>query len=250
MAPLVSIITPCHNAGEYIAQTIESVLMQKYRNWEMLIVDDCSTDNSADIIKDYASKDSRIKYFKTQKASGSPSLPRNIAIDNAEGEYIAFLDSDDIWYPEKLECQVGFAIENGYHFVYADYEKMDYEGHQNDRFIRMPIKSTFWDVLETCTIPCLTVLLSREIIGRTRFRDIPKEDFVFWLDILKKGVAARNCGKVLASYRVMKSSRSSNKFAMIKNQWYVLRKIEGVKIPIASYFMAKFLFYGFRKYLK
>ena len=149
MTPLFSIITPCHNAGEYIAQAIESVLMQKYRN-----------------------------------------------------------------------------------------------------FIRMPIKSTFWDVLETCTIPCLTVLLSREIIGRTRFRDIPKEDFVFWLDILKKGVAARNCGRVLASYRVMKSSRSSNKFAMIKNQWYVLRKIEGVKIPIASYFMAKFLFYGFRKYLK
>lgn len=250
MTPLVSIITPCHNAGAYLSHTIESVINQTYSNWEMLIVDDCSTDNSAEIIKQYSLNNPRIRYLKTEKPSGSPALPRNIGIDNSKGEYIAFLDSDDLWYPEKLECQVEYAQKNDYQFVYADYEKMDFDGHQDDRFIRMPQKSTFWDVLETCTIPCLTVMMTREIIGRTRFKDIPKEDFVFWLDILKKGVAARNCGKVLASYRVLKGSRSSNKFAMIKNQWYVLRKIEGVKIPIAVYFMSKFLFYGFSKYLK
>lgn len=250
MTHTVSIITPCYNAESYISHTIESVLSQSFKDWEMLIVDDCSKDNSRKIIEQYSTKDSRIKYFKTDSPSGSPSLPRNIGIGNASGKYIAFLDADDIWFPDKLEKQVKFLETNNYSFVYSDYEKMNYLGERNNRVIKMPDCSTFWDVIETCTIPCLTVLMTREIIGQTRFKSIPKEDFAFWLDILKKGVNAYNAGETLALYREQQQSRSSNKFDMIRNQWIVLRKIEGVKPFVASYFMFQYIIHGFLKFLK
>lgn len=250
MPNLITIITPCHNAESTICETIESVICQSYKDWEMLIVDDCSSDNSRQIIESYSEKDSRINYFRTARPSGSPSLPRNIGIENSSGKYIAFLDADDIWFPDKLEKQVKFLETNNYSFVYSDYEKMNYLGERNNRVIKMPECSTFWDVIETCTIPCLTVLMTRDVIGKTRFKSIPKEDFAFWLDILKKGVKAYNEGEVLALYREQQQSRSSNKFDMIRNQWIVLRKIEGVKPIVASYFMAQYLFHGFFKFLK
>lgn len=249
-SPLVSVVTPCYNAEATIANTIESVLTQSYPNWEMLIIDDASSDRSAEIIHSFVLKDSRIRYFRTDRPSGSPSLPRNIGIDNSKGKYIAFLDADDIWIYNKLEKQIQFIENNNYSFVYSDYEKMNYLGIRNNRMIKMPPYSTFWDVIETCTIPCLTVLMTRDIIGNTRFKQIPKEDFAFWLDILKKGVNAYNVGEVLAIYREQQQSRSSNKLKMIRNQWTVLRKIEGVKPVVASYFMLQYLFHGFFKFIK
>lgn len=250
MPPIVSVITPCYNAEHYLTQTIESVINQSFQNWEMLIIDDCSSDNSRQIIESFATKDSRIRYFKTDAPSGSPSLPRNIGIDNSEGQYIAFLDADDLWFPDKLEKQVRFMEENGHSFIYSDYEKMNFLGKRDNRIIKMPKTSSFWDVIETCTIPCLTVMMTRDIIGNSRFKSIPKEDFAFWLDILKKGIKAFNVSEVLALYREQRQSRSSNKFDMIKNQWTVLRKIEGVKPFVASYFMVQYLFHGFFKFLK
>jgi len=250
MNPIVSIITPCYNAEKFLTQTIESVISQSFYNWEMLIIDDCSTDTSRQIIESFATKDSRIKYFKTDSPSGSPSLPRNIGIEKACGKYIAFLDADDLWLPDKLEKQIGFIESKDYSFIYSDYEKVNPLGARNNRIIRMPESSSFWDVIETCTIPCLTVLLTKDIIGNTRFKPIPKEDFAFWLDILKKGVNAYNLGEVLALYREQQQSRSSNKLDMIRNQWTVLRKIEGVKPFVATYFMFKYLFHGFIKFVK
>lgn len=248
--PLVSIVTPCYNAKDTISQTILSVINQTYQNWELLVVDDCSTDNTAEIIAEYSGKDNRIKYFKTDVSSGSPSLPRNIGIENAKGEYIAFLDSDDIWFPNKLKQQIDFIKNHGYRFVYSDYEKINHSGDRNNRIIRVPASSSFWDVIETCTIPCLTVILSREAIGKTRFKSVPKEDFVFWLDILKKDIIAYNEGEVLALYREGRKSRSSNKIEMIKNQWKVLRSVEGVKPIVASYFMLHYIFRGILKFVK
>lgn len=250
MEVTVSIITPCYNAEEYIEKAIMSVLNQTFTAWEMLIVNDCSTDNSEKVIKDYCAKDSRIKYFKTKHRSGSPSLPRNIGIENARGKYIAFLDADDIWLPDKLESQIKFMEQNNVNFVYSDYEKIDYLGNRNNRVIKMPSVSTFWDVIETCTIPCLTVIMTKDIIGNTRFKNIAKEDFAFWLDILKKNVIAYKTEGVLALYREQKTSRSGNKYNMIKEQWQILRKIEGVKPVVALYFMIKYLYHGFVKYLK
>lgn len=248
--PLVSVITPCYNAETTVADTIESVLNQSYQTWEMLIIDDCSSDNSRQIIESYAAKDSRIRNFKTDTPSGSPSLPRNIGIENAEGGYIAFLDADDLWLPDKLEKQVRFMEFHNYSFTYSDYEKMNHLGERNNRLVKMPESSTFWDVIETCTIPCLTVMMKKDIIGNTRFKPIPKEDFAFWLDILKKGGCAYNVGEVLALYREQHKSRSSNKLDMIRNQWTVLRRIEGVKPVVASYFMFQYLIHGTLKFIK
>lgn len=247
---MVSIITPCYNAARCIQDTIQSVISQTYQDWEMLIVDDCSTDNSVEIVKSLAAKEPRIKLFSTEKPSGSPSLPRNIGIENAKGEYIAFLDADDLWLPDKLSEQVKFLENNGYKFVYSDYEKINYDGVRNNRKIRMAQSSSFWDILESCSIPCLTVLLKMNIINETRFKSTPKEDYAFWLDILKKDVIAHNTGKIHALYREQQQSRSSNKFKMISQQWFVLRNIQGVKPIVASYFMLIFLFKGFFKYLK
>lgn len=250
MNPLVSIITPCYNAVPFIAQTIESVIAQTYPNWEMLIVDDCSTDRSAEIIQTYVDRDSRIKYFKTDCPSGSPSLPRNIGLEQAQGECVAFLDSDDAWLPTKLEEQIAFMERGSYGFVYSDYEKMSWEGRRAERLIRMREISSFWDTLESNEIPCLTVLLCKELIGEIRFKSIPKEDYAFWLEILRKGYKAYNTGKVHALYREARNSRSGNKLKMFVQQWYVLRQVEGVKKIPAVYFMLIFTWKGLLKFLK
>lgn len=247
---LISVITPCYNAALYIAETIESVILQSYSNWEMLIIDDCSTDDSAFIIQRYCSIDCRIKYYKTEKKSGSPALPRNLGIKYSRGKYLAFLDSDDVWLPDKLQEQCDYLEKNNLSFVYSDYEKISWDGKRSERIIRLRETSSYWDTLESCSIPCLTAFLTRELIGDTCFKSIPKEDFGFWLEILRKGCIAYNTGKVHALYREAQNSRSSNKLAMFKGQWYVLRNIEGVKKVPALYFMLVFALRGIIKYLK
>ncbi len=248
--PLVSIIIPCYNASKTIAQTIESVLAQTYDNWEMIIVDDCSTDTTAEVIARYQERDKRIKYIKTEQPSGSPATPRNTALDNARGEYLAMLDSDDSWIPEKLQEQLEFARKHNYDFVYSNYEKMNCEGKRNNRIIRLRAVSSYWSTLESNSIPCLTVLIKRELLGFRRFRHIPKEDYALWLEILKEGNKAYNTGKTHAVYREQTISRSGNKFAMVAEQWYILRKIEGVKLLPALYFMSTYMLQGVLKYIK
>lgn len=248
--PLVSVITPCYNGSVYLADCIESVIAQSFGDWEMLIVDDCSTDDSARIIKEYALQDSRIKYLRTEKPSASPSEPRNIGIKQAKGKYIAFLDCDDLWLPDKLEEQYRFAVANGYDFVFSDYEKVNSCGSRSQRVVKARPEVTYWDVLESNDIPCLTVMVSHNVVGDIRFRSIPKEDWGFWMEILRRGQVAYNTGIVHALYRVSPSSRSSNKFAMVRNQWFVLRKVEKVKIIPALYFMLIYLIQGFYKFIK
>lgn len=247
---MISIITPCYNAQIYIAQAIESVLSQTYPYWELLIVDDCSTDDSAEIILSYAKQDNRIKYFKTDYPSGSPALPRNIGIENAKGEYVAFLDSDDLWLPNKLKEQISFLEENKYDFVYSDYEKMSWDGIRNERIIRASKVSTYKSTLRSCDIPCLTVLLRKDIIQNIRFKDVCKEDYVFWLEILKAGYIAYNTGIVHALYREASESRSGNKFRMAREQWRILRRIEKVNFLSALYCILFYSVKGFMKYIK
>lgn len=247
---MVSIITPCHNSDSVIAQTIKSVFTQTYQNWELLIVDDCSTDNSAKIIKEYAEKDSRIRYFRTDKPSGSPSHPRNIGIENAKGKYIAFLDSDDVWLPDKLEKQIKFIEANNYDLVYSFYEKMNWDGKSDNRLIQTRKISTYRSLLKSNSIPCLTSLVSRRAIGDTRFKQIPQEDFCFWLDILKKGYTAHNICEVTALYREAKNSRSANKLDMFKGYWNVIRNHQHIGLMPACLCMVTYTILGFAKYLK
>lgn len=250
MKPLISIITPCYNSASFIVQAMDSVLAQTFEDWEMLIADDCSTDDSAAIVQEYARQDSRIRYYRTDSPSGGPSIPRNIGLEHARGEYIAFLDSDDLWLPEKLKEQLSFLVTHKLDFVYSDYEKITWKGERKNRVIHARAVSSFWDTIESNDIPCLTVLIRSSVIGNTRFKHIPKEDYVFWLDILRQGYKAYNTGKIHALYREAKNSRSANKFKMFMQQWYVLRQIEGVKKIPAAYFLLIFSCKGLFKFLK
>lgn len=248
--PVFSIITPCYNAGPLIAETIDSVLNQTFAKWEMLIIDDCSSDNSVEVINHYMRNDERIRLLKTSKKSGSPSLPRNIGIENANGKYIAFLDADDVWLPDKLEKELDFAEKNGHDIVYSYYEKMNFEGKRDNRLVTTRPVSTYQSLLKSNSIPCLTSVVTREAIGSTRFKQIPQEDFCFWLDILKRGYKAHNLCEVTALYREAKSSRSANKIDMFKGYWNVIRNHQAISLIPAWYYMITYTVYGVIKYLK
>ncbi|MDE6577699.1 MAG: glycosyltransferase [Muribaculaceae bacterium] len=248
--PLVSIITPCYNSASTIRETIDSVINQSYQNWELIIVDDCSTDDSRKIIEEYRKKDKRIRYFKTDNPSGSPALPRNIGIEESQGKYIAFLDSDDMWFPFKLDHEIVFMERNNYSLVYSYYEKMDSEGNRNKRIIQTRKVTTYDNLLKSNSIPCLTSLISREAIGNIRFKQIPQEDFCFWLDILKKGYRAYNLCEVTALYREANDSRSSNKLDMFRGYWNVIRNQQKISLFPALFYMTTYTILGVAKYIK
>lgn len=250
MQVTVSIITPCYNASQYISYTIDSVLNQTYANWEMIIVDDCSTDNSSDIIKQFISGDTRIKYFKTDNPSGSPVLPRNIGIEKATGRYIAFLDSDDIWLPTKLEEQLKLFKDEKTAVVFSNYEKISETGERNQRIIIAPKETNYHNLLKGNVIGNLTGIYDTEKVGKVYCKDIRHEDYVLWLSILKKGYIAKNTNTVTALYRVRENSVSSNKLKILSWQWNILRNVEKISLPKAIYYYINYAIRAFLKAIK
>lgn len=231
MTNRISIITPCCNAAKYLAQTIESVLAQTWQEWEMLIVDDCSTDGSADVIMEYANKDSRIKYFRTSHPSGSPAVPRNVGIENASGRYIAFLDSDDMWLPNKLEVQLRLFQENAdAAIVYSYYEKVPETGVRSGRVVTSPCRITYNDLLYGNVIGSLTGMYDTEKVGKVYMRQIGHEDYPMWLEILKKGFVGVNTCDVQALYRVREGSVSADKLKAARWQWNIYRNVENLSL--------------------
>ena len=162
--PLVSIITPVYNAERFLSETIKSVKEQTYKNWELLLVDDCSKDNSAKIIKEFNRTDDRIKYIKLEKNSGA-SISRNTGIKNAKGRFIAFVDSDDLWEPEKLEIQISYMLEKNLGFTFTSYRYMKENGVKTNKVAKAPFKINYNGLLKNTIIGCSTVVIDREIIG-------------------------------------------------------------------------------------
>ncbi|MBO8456645.1 MAG: glycosyltransferase family 2 protein [Spirochaetes bacterium] len=230
----VSVIMPCYNAEHFISEAIRSVIAQSYSNWELLVIDDCSTDSSCSIITDFCKTDSRIKYFKTNTPSGSPALPRNIGIQNASGRYIAFLDSDDIWFPTKLEKQIPFFSGENVAVVFSDYEKISESGRKNNRYVFAPGDVNYFNQLESCYIGFLTAVYDSQKVGKVYFREIDHEDFVFWLDLLGNKFIGKNCGEILASYRIVKKSVSNNKVRSALWQWNIYRNV--LRMPLHQCF--------------
>lgn len=185
MDDLISIIMPSFNTGKYITETIESVLAQSYKNWELIIVDDCSSDNTDEIVSTYLSDD-RIHYLKNEKNSGA-AFSRNIALREAKGKWIAFLDSDDLWMPEKLEKQLSFMKSNGYFFSYTDYEEIDVNGKQTGVRVTGPRKVTKTGMYNYCWLGCLTVMYDADKIGLIQIENIKKNnDYAMWLKVCHK----------------------------------------------------------------
>lgn len=233
---LVSIITPLYNSREFISETIDSVLKQSYDNWEMIIVDDCSTDDGVEIVKEYKKHDQRIKLIKLDKNSGA-AVARNTAIKNAKGRYIAFLDSDDLWHSEKLERQIQYIQENNYAFTYTNYQKMNESGDLLEEIIESPSKLNYKKALYTNYVGCLTAIYDTEKLGKVYMPEIRKrQDYGLWLKILKK-VDGHGLSENLAYYRVRDNSVSSNKLDLLKYNWKLYRDIENLSILRSSYYI-------------
>ncbi|MCG1036618.1 glycosyltransferase family 2 protein [Polaribacter sargassicola] len=226
MNKLVSIITPNYNSEKFISQTINSVLNQTYQNWEMIIVDDVSTDNSTKIIESYSLKDDRIILHKLQKNSGA-AIARNKAISLAKGNFIAFLDSDDLWLPKKLEVQLEFMETNNYPISYSSYEIIDENGKPKNKIIECKEKLDYNRMLYSNEIGCLTAMYNSDVLGKVYMPNVRKrQDYGLWLKILKMEKYAFGIPKVLAKYRDRSLSISNNKVEMLKWNWNLYKNVE------------------------
>ena len=197
---LISIITPSWTCGRFVEETIQSILSQTYSNWELLFQDDCSTDNTKEIVAKYAAIDPRIKYECNSQNSGA-AITRNNALRRAKGKWIAFLDSDDLWHPEKLEKQIKFMQDNNYHFSYTGYCEINEQSKEIGKLISGPKHITKVGMFCFCWLGCLTVMYDREHIGLIQIADIKKNnDYAMWLKVCKKADAYL-LDEPLAKYR-------------------------------------------------
>jgi len=224
--PLVSIIIPCFNVEKFIIRTIECILSQSYNNWEMLLIDDKSTDATVQIIQNYVDGDPRLKLIKLEKNSG-PAIARQAGLDNAKGEFVAFCDSDDLWESEKLSIQIPFMQGEECEFSCTAYEQIDENEHLNGRVIHPKEKADYKTVLKYCPIGNSTVIVLRSLINRVRIPDIRKRnDYVLWLKLLKETPYCYGIDQSLVRYRLRAEGISNNKLSLVKYHWHVYRKIE------------------------
>ena len=227
---LVSVITPTYNCGKFISETIESVKAQSYTDWEMIIVDDCSTDNTAEVVSKYSEEDSRIKYHCLDKNSGA-AVARTTAMEIAQGEYMAFCDSDDLWTEDKLKKQLEFMTENDYAFSATSYEQIDEESKPLNRVIKTIKKTDYNRLLLDCPVGNSTVMYNVGKMGKFKVPDIRKRnDDALWLTMLKKEKYIWGMPDVLMKYRIRINSISSNKLSVIKYHWILYRDIEHLSI--------------------
>ncbi len=226
---LVSIITPLYQAQKYISKTIESVRSQTYENWEMIVVDDCSTDAGSSLVRAYTTEDSRIRYHRNEKNMGA-AKSRNEAMKLARGQYLAFLDSDDLWEPQKLEKQIKLMQEKNAAFVFAGCDVIDDDGKPLQKIRHVPEYITYEKLLWGNVIPCLTVLIDREKAGDFSMPNIGHEDYATWLKILKKVKEAYGIDEVLGHYRVNRNSLSGNKLRTIRWTWNIYRNEQHLPI--------------------
>ena len=228
--PLVSVIMPCYNMEKYIAATIESVQRQTYPHWELLIVDDTSTDGTADIVRSHQIQDERIHFVVKPKHS-SIADTRNQCISMAKGRFLAFLDADDLWHPEKLEQQLQFMTERKIGFSYSSYDCVDEEGKTLEKMVKSAGNLDYDAYLHNTIIGCSTVMIDTSIIGNVFVPDFrTSEDTATWLNILKKGFLAYAIEQPLTSYRIRQHSASSNKLKASSDLWRVYRQNE--KLPL------------------
>lgn len=247
--PLVSIITPVYNAERFLDDTIKSIQNQTYKNWELVLVDDCSKDGSADMIKEFQAKDDRIRYIKLEKNSGA-SVSRNTGIKNAKGRFIAFVDSDDIWQPEKLKIQIEYMLENKLGFTFTSYRYMKEDGRLTKKVAKAPKKINYRGLLKNTIIGCSTVVIDKEIVGEFSMPLVRRgQDTATWLQILKTQDYAYGIEKDLVNYRLVGDSLSSNKIKALKRTWNTYRNVEKLSVLKSSYVFCFYVINAIRKRL-
>lgn len=227
---LVSVITPTYNCASFIGETIENIQTQTYQHWEMIIVDDCSKDNTKEVVKKYSEEDKRIKYYCLEKNSGA-AVARTKAMDLAEGEYMAFCDSDDLWMANKLEKQIKFMKKHDIAFSCTAYEQIDENGNLLHKTIKTIPKTDYNRLLLDCPVGNSTVMYNVEKMGKFKVPNIRKRnDDALWLQMLKKEKYIYGMKDVLMKYRIRSNSISSNKLKVIKYHWILYREIEDLSV--------------------
>lgn len=238
----VSIITPSWNSEKYIEKTIESVRNQTYTNWEMLIVDDCSSDKTVEIVEEISKADPRVKILR-QNTNGGAAKARNRSLREASGRYIAYLDADDIWKPTKLEKQIKFMQEYNCGFSCTSYEVIDDEGNALNKKVHMLPAVDYVGFLTNNLLQTVGIMVDTSIVDK-KYLVMPdirrRQDAATWLQVLKAGYKCYGIHEVLAEYRRTENSLSSNKVKAVKGVWSLYRNIEKLSLPFSCYCFVRY----------
>ncbi|WP_251360143.1 glycosyltransferase family 2 protein [Kangiella sp. TOML190] len=238
-----SIITPMYNSEKEIVDTINSVLSQSYKHWELILIDDCSSDRTIEVVNKFATLDKRIKLLRLEKNSGA-AVARNMGIEHSQGRYIAFLDSDDNWSTNKLTKQVDFMKRNNYKFTYTAYNKVNEQGVLLNK-VGVPNRVDYFQLLKTNVIGCFTVIYDTDFFGKVFMPEIRKrQDFGLWLRLLKKVEFAYGLNECLGEYKVRSNSVSSNKLNTATYNWKLYREIENLSFIRSCYYFTHYALKG------
>jgi len=248
MQPLVSIVTPSFNSEAFISETLDAIAAQDYSNWEHIIIDDASTDNTLAIIEKRAVLDNRIKVIKLAKNAGS-AVARNLGIKEAKGKYLTFIDSDDIWFPKYISNSINHLKTSKVPFVFSSYKRSNEKLEFVYSDFIVPTKVSYTDILKTNSISCLTAFIDIGLLGKKTMPLVRKrQDMGLWLRYLKDIPYASGMKAPQAIYRIRKDSLSRNKKNLIASQWYFYRHVENLSILKSSYYMLCWMYYGYVKY--
>lgn len=248
---MVSIVMPAYNAGRYIEEAIDSVLNQTYKNWELIVVDDCSRDNTRQILDRYISQYSNIHYYKNEHNLGSADT-RNLGVSVAAGEWIAYLDSDDCWHPDKLQLQMELAEKTQAEFLFTGSAFIDEESRPLDYFLPAPEKVSYQELLKQNVVSCSSVLIRKELAEEYPMKQASRlhEDFAVWLQILRdKKICAYGVNQPLLVYRISSKSKSGNKVKAAKMTFRVYRYL-GLSFGASVYYWMFYFVRSLRKYSK
>jgi glycosyltransferase involved in cell wall biosynthesis len=247
--PQVTVIVPTFNSASYIAQSLESIIAQSFGDWECLVIEDFSTDHNADIVGEYSRQDTRVRFFRQERNCGAGST-RNVGIENSTGRYLAFLDSDDLWLPQKLEKQLAFMQATGTPLSYTNFFRVNESCQKTVGHVISPDTISYADLLQSCQIGCSTAVYDTHFAGKLLMPLIRRrQDWGLWLKVAKSGAIARNVGLTLAKYRVRSGSISRNKFVAMASTWRFYKEV--VELPVGERIW-RTLVYGLvnsRKYL-
>ncbi len=244
--PLVSVIMPCYNCLLTLEESVRSVMKQSFRDWELLLVDDGSTDGSRTRIRLLAAREPRIRPVLLMKNSGVAEA-RNVGMQAARGRFMAFLDADDVWEPEKLKEQLEWVEATGAAFSWTAYGRMDSQGNRLSRVRKAPESLTFRQLLKGNVIGCSTVIVDTAKTGPITMEPVRQEDYYLWLKLLRKGVPGTGLNRVLTWYRVSSGSLSGNKFRSAHWNWVLYRRHLGLGLPASFWYFINYALRGIWK---
>lgn len=245
---LVSVITPAWKAEPFIRATIDSVKAQTYPQWEMIVVDDCSPDNTFGIVTEIARTDPRVRLVRHER-NGGPALARNTGVAAARGRWLAMLDGDDQWLPQKLEKQLAFHRQVGGNLTYTGWRRVTVDGTRPGRLIQVPATLNYSRLLGNTAIATSTVLIDRKKAGEVHFKNIYYDDFGCWLDLLRSGGFAYGLQEELMRYRVVNNSVSRNKVRSAGEVWKTYRRVEGLGLIRSAFYFSSYCVHAIGKYM-